>query len=1440
MLDKNDPKLTAYALGELDEAEARLVEAELEGSQELRDEVDAIRRTSSLLSEHLGGEPCPELTGEQREAIRQESKIVASPPPAMPGEGDRVPGRRFLVTSVAIAATLLLAFLVVSGHVPFIDVAQNDEAPMVTVLPEDEDAKMARRWSGVGPGYEANSPSSNVTMPQASVPALDEPSLDFGPADEGELSVDADEWTETIVEEAMLETEASDDDFRNEIGSYTGTPLHGRGTGSSAGPAPTGVRLGPSRPPAVTEGLGDGEEGRPSSSYMNRSDSYSATVADDPATTPSEEPSTAPESPYGGAYSPSGGQAEGDLGHPPIPASGRTRPATAENPGWRRGDDSADSSRPMPSGGDVAGRSDYEATARRLLSEQNRAAAEDRQMLLEEQGEVSEVVRSVERLPSMRPQDASSGAPDELPSVLTEPLPLITIHSEIPEGEDGESDAVALRGRGAGEEPGDRPAPGKDGQSGQGQSTESGEKSNERRPPRKPASTWRRAKATPNASRLMIGDHDDLPMEGMQVNVMVDGFRARVLMDLYFYNNRAQQLEGSFKLRLPNEASLYYFAFGQTTFEYRPMVDSLASKGFLTAEMVRASGTGPQEIFKARSATWRDVKEARVVPREKAAHAYSEVVRRRVDPALVEWSGAGVFNAKVYPLMPNKLHRIVVGYDVNLRQDGDDLVYSLDLPEDLSECKVDVDVSALPGASAEVTPATRPFVSGGRAFYHFDDPADKSIHVRFNDAGTVLLTGGDDSTGQYFASRITPDLPTGENQAGSSHAIFLVDTSLSSNPDKFNVWLKMLETALEKNRDSIQQFAVLFFNVESHWWQTGYTKNTPKNVRDLLNYTTTLSLEGATDLRQALAEANAPQWQRSSEKTPTPDLFLLSDGAVTWGETDINLIAAALKSGNAGTLFAYQTGLTGTAISLLERLARESGGSVFSVTSEREVEAAATAHRARPWRLLNVSIDDTTDLLIAGRPRFVYSGQSLLMVGRGQPQPEAHLHLRRGDEDKVLTIPFDRTVQSELAARTYGQVAVGQLEDLGSSIEDVSVAFARHFRVTGRTCSLLMLESEADYQRFNIKPEDDQFVVKSSPADHLIVRKMDEMAQVLEDPKEQMKAWLAKMERMPGFEFRVPTALGLVIDRLPREAFDVQVPRLACKQRDREDLPKKYFGLLDQQQLDYDGVSTEAVRRFEKHGGPDALKALSSLVELNPSDTVLARDVAFSAIQWGLGGQAYPLFRRVALARPYEPQIYLALGHCLSDLGSADLAMIYYEVALGGQWHSRYPDVNRIAGVEYLHLLQRINAGELSSNAPEYAKARLESLSQTVEVDNADLIVTMMWNTDRTDVDLHVLEPSGEECFYKNRNTRTGGRITRDVTEGFGPEMYTLDSAPQGTYKVMANYYGTDANRTQMRSKVYVTVYEMFGTKQERVTRRTVTLSRGKEKRDIATVVIEK
>jgi hypothetical protein len=59
----------------------------------------------------------------------------------------------------------------------------------------------------------------------------------------------------------------------------------------------------------------------------------------------------------------------------------------------------------------------------------------------------------------------------------------------------------------------------------------------------------------------------------------------------------------------------------------------------------------------------------------------------------------------------------------------------------------------------------------------------------------------------------------------------------------------------------------------------------------------------------------------------------------------------------------------------------------------------------------------------------------------------------------------------------------------------------------------------------------------------------------------------------------------------------------------------------------------------------------------------------------------------------------------------------------------------------------------------------------------------MSWRTDRTDVDLHVTDPSGEEALYFHPDTKIGGHLTADVTTGFGPEMFVLEKAIPGAYE---------------------------------------------------------
>ena len=70
-----DPRLTAYALGELDPTERAQVEALLAESAEARTELEGIRETIALLSRELTFEPAFNLTASQRESVEQAASL---------------------------------------------------------------------------------------------------------------------------------------------------------------------------------------------------------------------------------------------------------------------------------------------------------------------------------------------------------------------------------------------------------------------------------------------------------------------------------------------------------------------------------------------------------------------------------------------------------------------------------------------------------------------------------------------------------------------------------------------------------------------------------------------------------------------------------------------------------------------------------------------------------------------------------------------------------------------------------------------------------------------------------------------------------------------------------------------------------------------------------------------------------------------------------------------------------------------------------------------------------------------------------------------------------------------------------------------------------------------------------------------------------------------
>lgn len=96
----------------------------------------------------------------------------------------------------------------------------------------------------------------------------------------------------------------------------------------------------------------------------------------------------------------------------------------------------------------------------------------------------------------------------------------------------------------------------------------------------------------------------------------------------------------------------------------------------------------------------------------------------------------------------------------------------------------------------------------------------------------------------------------------------------------------------------------------------------------------------------------------------------------------------------------------------------------------------------------------------------------------------------------------------------------------------------------------------------------------------------------------------------------------------------------------------------------------------------------------------------------------------------------------------------------------------------------------------------------TAEVDRAEVTIRLDWNklSGDTDLDLHVVDPFGEEIAYYNMSSASGGYLDRDDMEGPGPEHVKWTDAPAGTYKIYVHYFpNEEEDRSVTSYKVSVT-----------------------------------
>ncbi|PKQ46567.1 carboxypeptidase-like regulatory domain-containing protein [Confluentibacter flavum] len=92
-----------------------------------------------------------------------------------------------------------------------------------------------------------------------------------------------------------------------------------------------------------------------------------------------------------------------------------------------------------------------------------------------------------------------------------------------------------------------------------------------------------------------------------------------------------------------------------------------------------------------------------------------------------------------------------------------------------------------------------------------------------------------------------------------------------------------------------------------------------------------------------------------------------------------------------------------------------------------------------------------------------------------------------------------------------------------------------------------------------------------------------------------------------------------------------------------------------------------------------------------------------------------------------------------------------------------------------------------------------------------DIRILADWNRYDADINLQVIDPSREICNYENPKTRQGGQLAQNVSQGYGPEEFTLKNAKKGTYFIMVNYSLKDSEKPTMPTYVKLTMFKDYG-----------------------------
>lgn len=865
-----------------------------------------------------------------------------------------------------------------------------------------------------------------------------------------------------------------------------------------------------------------------------------------------------------------------------------------------------------------------------------------------------------------------------------------------------------------------------------------------------------------------------------------------------------------------------------------------------------------------------------IVKKDEARRIFEKEVRKGVDPGLVEWTRGNVFKTRVFPIPPNGSRTVRLSWVAPLDAGAGGAVYRLPLAfPKLSELAIRVEV---------VRGEAAPIVTGaGPITLKFDErlvaeakivgqAVTQDLAIAVPDVGRRPVQVQRAADGQaYFAIHDPVAAPAGEVQRLQAKRVrVLWDASLSRAGSDRNNELALLAKVIAPGAEV--ELVVVRHEAEA-----------PRVFTDLASLTAAieaLAWDGGTQLARLAPPPGA---------RPVDMVLVFSDGLSTYGDDAPGALGAPTWTISSSRAASVDT---------LKKLAADNGGAFVDLARRTPTEAALVIGRPT-WTMRAEVEDGVVNELLPSRPS--PAGGDPIVAGalpgeRAVVRVSWGWAGRKPEVVRRYEVKREAASTGEVTRLAFAGLRLTELAAEPERNADALVALGKQHGLVTPGTSLLVLETIDQYLEHRVRPpaswpelraewdrriEDQRVAADKTEAERL--------EQVLAMWKEEVAWYERAFTYPPGFRYRDQSAEktaeshGGVAPPPPRPMMAPE-PSSAEEERESRDEPRTEAPKKKEDKGGGDETPPEPgvaltpwdpktpwtaalkaaapAQRFavylaqrEQHGtAPSfyldcadfflsvkdeatALQVLSNIAELRLDDPALLRVLAHRLAQLEQLSTAARLFEVVLRLRPEEPQSHrdlaLVLGRRADKQASTIAARADWQAALDHlaaivkrRW-DRFEAIEIIALTELNGLWPKAKA----------AGATLPLDARFIHPMELDTRIVMTWDADQTDMDLHVLEPSGEEAYYGHNLTTIGGRVSRDFTQGYGPEVYALRKSMHGTYQVKTKFFGSSAAELIGAVTLQVDVFTNWGRPNEK--RRSMTLRLTEKKEDFVVGTLE-